>query len=257
MKSSQFFKVLLFLGRPRIVSGSGTPSGLPFSNRYFVVGERWTIRTGYVVYADVPIDPSCPDVDIEWHLPDGNRIGEGESSGDYTVLSNGTLVISNAQLSDAGRYRAVATTEGGTNAAHSDLEVICKRFGVFLYKGTGFLLIGVPDIVPASGSLPDRPFSDRVFGVGQPWVVRNGYNLQADVTINPNCPDVNISWILANGNRVAVGETSGKFGVLNNGTLIIRGTGLADIGSYTAVATTRGGTDDVTSPLKVICKKNQ
>ena len=101
-------------------------TGLPESNRRFGLGQNWVIRKGYTLQADVFINSSCPDVNITWYLPSGDEIRAGETNGRFSVLSNGTLLITGADLGDMGQYRAEAQTEGGISSLSSSLTVQCK-----------------------------------------------------------------------------------------------------------------------------------
>ena len=115
---------------------------------------------------------------------------------------------------------------------------------------------GEPRIVSGTGTLPGLPDSDRYFVAGQDeWAIRNGWTLYADVVIDSRCPDVNITWVLADGSLLEAGQRRGRYSVLTNGTLVVMTTSLIDSGTYAVEAKTEGGTSLVSSQLNVICKK--
>ena len=100
------------------------------------------MRTGFTLRADVITDNTCPNVNVTWTLPNGNRrLGVGESSGRFSVLSNGSLVIRNANLVDRGRYAIEARTTGGADTASSQLNVICKYISGSVVYVVSFFLV--------------------------------------------------------------------------------------------------------------------
>lgn len=62
-------------------------------------------------------------------VPNVGRVDAGGSSGDYEVLSNGTLVIRNSQAEKEGQYRVTIVSSGGSDATNSELSIICKIYG--------------------------------------------------------------------------------------------------------------------------------
>ena len=114
------------VGTPKILPSPKATSDLTFSNRYFEIGQRWIIRTGFRLYGNVVVDRECHNVNVSWRPPGGIFLSEGQSDGRYKILSNGTLVIENASLSNAGRYKVRVSTEGGIDESSSELTVICK-----------------------------------------------------------------------------------------------------------------------------------
>ena len=99
---------------------------IPDANVYSIVGRDWILRKGFSLLAAVYVNSSCPIVNILWHLPDGRRMETGESSGRTSVLSNGSLLISDSQLGDSGEYEAEARTIGGSDFAISSLRILCN-----------------------------------------------------------------------------------------------------------------------------------
>ena len=61
---------------------------------------------------------------IKWRLPDGRRLGAGESEGRFSVLANYSLVVSDIRVSDSGTYRAIANNGAGLSKLKGPVTVI-------------------------------------------------------------------------------------------------------------------------------------
>ena len=67
-----------------------------------------------------------PTPTIRWRLPNGKRIGVGQSYGRARVMDDYTLVLENVQPKDNGKYRAIASNIAGLDKAKGRLTVIGK-----------------------------------------------------------------------------------------------------------------------------------
>jgi len=68
----------------------------------------------------------APSPRVSW-LKDGHRVDAGsELDGVRRMLSNGSLLLGDAQSSDAGRYTCLAQNVAGDASRHFDLQVYCE-----------------------------------------------------------------------------------------------------------------------------------
>lgn len=97
-------------------------------DRFYAAGGGGVmmIQRGGNLHVDVFVDGTCTDVDYVWILLDGSRLRSGETLGKYSVLNNGTLVMSNTDLSLSGEYRVEISNIGGSDTAVSTLTVLCE-----------------------------------------------------------------------------------------------------------------------------------
>ena len=79
------------------------------------------------------INQSCPKANITWQLANGLRVAPRQFVNGAHVLANGTLVVKNVQLVDAGIYTATAFSLGGRDSVNSVLDVVCKTFSIQVY----------------------------------------------------------------------------------------------------------------------------
>jgi hemicentin len=63
---------------------------------------------------------------IVWRLPDGRRLGAGESDGRFSVLANYSLVVTDIRVTDSGTYRAIANNGAGLSKLKGPVTVVGK-----------------------------------------------------------------------------------------------------------------------------------
>ncbi|KAM7380654.1 hypothetical protein PAMP_003933 [Pampus punctatissimus] len=76
-----------------------------------------------------PVSLSCktsgsPPPYMSWVLPDGNILRQGLAvSGGFTIQSNGSLLLLNPSLRDAGHYRCIVVNQYGSDSLSMQLEI--------------------------------------------------------------------------------------------------------------------------------------
>ena len=86
-------------------------------------------------------------------------------------------------------------------------------------------------------------------------LVRKSLSFQSDVYTDRDCPVLNFTWTLPNHVQLSSGESSDKFKILTNGTLVIKSVDLTDQGSYSVEVVSSGGSDSRAFSIDVICNQ--
>ena len=113
--------------RPTIVqpADKSAPSPVPRGDVTYSAGQQAVVVQGRNVRIGVSAY-GRPTPTISWRIPNGKRLGPGQSSGRVRVLDDDTLVIDNAQVEDEGAYRPIASNIAGLAKIKSRLSVIGK-----------------------------------------------------------------------------------------------------------------------------------
>ena len=102
---------------------------------------------------------------------------------------------------------------------------------------------------------PPIPGGNNAIAAGQNVQIHANNSLWIDVNMaKPGIPTATFSWSLPGGETVNSGETSGRFQVHDNGTLVITNIGLGDEGNYKVTASNSAGSDSITSTVTVLSR---
>ncbi|KAL7845623.1 hypothetical protein AOLI_G00238150 [Acnodon oligacanthus] len=173
------------------------------------VGRSMTINCSFEGY---------PAPQITWILPSGAPITTGSQFNKFLHKSDGTLVISNPALSEAGTYRCLGRSGGG-----------------FLERTVVLMAGRKPEINNKYNS---------------PISVVNGESLQLHC-LSTSDP-VRLTWTLPSGVVLNRPQRAGRYAVLPNGTLSIHQASVYDRGSYTCRAANEYGSSLLTIPVIII-----
>ena len=102
---------------------------------------------------------------------------------------------------------------------------------------------------------PPIPGGNNAIVAGQDVQIHANNSLWIDVYMaKPGIPTATFSWSLPGGETVNAGETSGRFQVHDNGTLVITNIGLGDEGDYEVTASNIFHSDSITSSVTVLSR---
>ncbi|XP_016297453.1 immunoglobulin superfamily member 10 [Sinocyclocheilus anshuiensis] len=159
-----------------------------------------------------------PTPQLTWILLNGSPLLSGAQFNKFLHKSDGTLVISNPALSEAGTYRCL-----GRNAAG-------------MVERTVTLM---PGHKPEINNRYNSPVS-----------IMNGQSLHLHCLSNTD--SVHLAWTLPSGMVLNRPQRAGRYAVLPNGTLSIQQTAVHDRGSYTCRASNEYGSSLLTVPVIII-----
>lgn len=154
-------------------------------------------------------------------FPSGNTIATQGEMEKYEILSNGTLIIKNANIKDRGQYLCLAENDHGSDKLFVTLSVV---------------------------AYPSRILEPKMREVKS----------LAGNTVKMGCkaegrPMPTVSWILANGSQVRGPNTEmGRVSVSADGTLVIEQVSVYDRGHYKCIASNAAGADTATVRLQVV-----
>ncbi|XP_016375600.1 matrix-remodeling-associated protein 5-like [Sinocyclocheilus rhinocerous] len=159
-----------------------------------------------------------PTPQLTWILLNGSPLLSGAQFNKFLHKSDGTLVISNPALSEAGTYRCL-----GRNAAG-------------MVERTVTLM---PGHKPEINNRYNSPVS-----------IMNGQSLHLHCLTNTD--SVHLAWTLPSGMVLNRPQRAGRYAVLPNGTLSIQQASVHDRGSYTCRASNEYGSSLLTVPVIII-----
>ncbi|XP_074839430.1 matrix-remodeling-associated protein 5 [Carettochelys insculpta] len=182
------------------------------------VSERITATAGHSINLNCSVHGN-PEPSTSWILPNGTELRSGSYLQRFYHKRDGILHISGLSAVDAGTYRCTARNQGG----YAERVV--------------FLKVGVkPEISNQYNKLVS---------------IINGETLQLHCITQPN-HRAHISWTLPNGMVLDSPQATGRFSLLENGSLTVRNASVFDRGTYLCKAVTEYGTSIMNVPVIVI-----
>ncbi|ROL48904.1 Matrix-remodeling-associated protein 5 [Anabarilius grahami] len=160
-----------------------------------------------------------PTPEITWILPNGTSLLRGTRIFRFNHRFDGTLVIREPTVSEVGRYRCVGRNSAGYVERTVTLEPNRK-----------------PDIVNQHSSLVS---------------IINGENLQLNC-LSAGHPFPKLTWTLPNGVVLTRPQATGRYAVLNNGTLTVQRTSVYDRGMYVCQTVNEHGSSSLSVSVIVI-----
>uniref|UniRef100_A0A8C1YMD2 Matrix-remodelling associated 5b n=1 Tax=Cyprinus carpio TaxID=7962 RepID=A0A8C1YMD2_CYPCA len=160
-----------------------------------------------------------PSPEITWILPNGTSLLRGISIFRFHHRFDGTLVIRDPSVSEIGRYRCVGRNSVGYVERTVTLESNRK-----------------PEITNKYSSLVS---------------IINGENLHLNC-LSGGQPLPKLTWTLPNGVILTRPQTTGRYSVLNNGTLAVQRTSVYDRGMYLCQTTNEHGSSSLSVSVIVI-----
>ncbi|XP_041920317.1 immunoglobulin superfamily member 10 isoform X2 [Alosa sapidissima] len=161
-----------------------------------------------------------PRPDITWMLPNGTRLSaESERGSQHHLSGDGTFVIYNPGKVDAGKYRCAAKNSVGYIEKLIVLEVGQKPYILTRPRGVIRSVAGDPLYLHCLADGSPRP---------------------------------GVSWTLPGGLVLTQPQSTGRYRLMENGTLLIRDTVLHDRGSYHCRARNSAGDALLTVPVVIV-----
>lgn len=182
--------------------------------------ERVVTQLGKTTVLNCSADGN-PAPDIIWTLSNGTQLTAGPNRGHHQhhLGSDGTFVIYNPNKGDAGKYRCAAKNKVGYIEKLIILEVGQKPYILTRPRGI---------IRSMSG--------ERLF-----------LHCLADGSPRPN-----ILWTVPGGHVISRSQVTGRYQLMDNGTLVIHQTYLHDRGNYVCHAKNNIGNAVLTVPVIII-----
>ncbi|KAI5093073.1 immunoglobulin superfamily member 10 [Silurus meridionalis] len=181
--------------------------------------ERVVTRLGKTTVLNCSADGNPPP-DMIWTLPNGTQLTGGSKRGSqYHLGSDGTFVIYNPSKGDAGKYRCAAKNKVGYIEKLIILDVGQRPY--ILTRPRGII----------------RSVS------GEPLYL----HCLADGSPRPN-----IIWTVPGGQVISRSQITGRYQLMDNGTLVIHQTNLHDRGNYMCRAKNNVGDAVLTVPVIII-----
>lgn len=171
-----------------------------------------------------PLSLNCsiegkPTPEITWILPDGTSLLKGTGVFRFNHRFDGTLFIREPTVSEVGRYRCVGRNSAGYVERIVTLESVRK-----------------PDIINQYSSLVS---------------IINGENLLLNC-MSAGYPSPKLTWTLPNGVVLTRPQATGRYAVLNNGTLSVQRTSVYDRGMYVCQTINEFGSSSLSVSVIVI-----
>ncbi|KAI4882907.1 hypothetical protein NFI96_019293 [Prochilodus magdalenae] len=160
-----------------------------------------------------------PNPQITWILPNGTSLLRGTSIFRFHHMPDGSLVIREPSLSEAGAYRCV----GHNSAGYVERKVTLE-----------------------SGKKPDisNKYSSLVS-------IINGENLKLNC-LSSGSPLPKLTWTLPNGVLLTRPQKMGRYAVFDNGTLTVHQASVYDRGTYVCKSTNEYGSSSLSVAVIVI-----
>lgn len=180
--------------------------------------ERLVTRVGRAAVLNCSADGQ-PAPEIIWILPNKTRFGgERDSGSRYRLGKDGTLVIHNSRREDAGKYRCAAKNQAGYIEKVIVFEVFQKPYILTRPRGMIRCVSGEPLYLHC---------------------LTDGRK-------------ASISWIMPGGHALDRPQVSGRYHLMENGTLVIRETTINDGGNYVCQAKNEVGVALLTVPVIIM-----
>ncbi|KAL4647022.1 immunoglobulin superfamily member 10 [Arapaima gigas] len=160
-----------------------------------------------------------PMPEISWLFPNGTRVTGSSHGIRYQLGNDGTLRLYNPGKEDAGKYRCAAKNSVGYIEKLIVLEVGRKPYILTRPKGVIRSISGEPLYLHCLADGSPRP---------------------------------HIRWTLPGGRVLSGPQTSGRYLLLENGTLIVRDSTFHDRGNYLCGAKNEAGEDLLAVPVIVV-----
>ncbi|XP_010395850.4 immunoglobulin superfamily member 10 [Corvus cornix cornix] len=179
--------------------------------------EKIIVKPGKTITLNCSVDGNPPP-DISWMLPNGTWFSSSIRTSQFFTGSNGTLTINNPERHQAGRYRCAARNKVGYIEKLMVLEVAQK-----------------PNILTRPAGL--------VKGVsGEPLSLH---------CLAEGSPKPRMAWTLPGGRVLDRPQVSGRYLLLENGTLVIGAASAHDAGNYVCRAHNDAGDSSLSIPVTV------
>ncbi|XP_036706923.1 immunoglobulin superfamily member 10 [Balaenoptera musculus] len=183
------------------------------------LNEKIVAQLGKSTALNCSVDGNPPP-EIIWILPNGTQLfPSGPKNSQYLIASNGSFIISKTTRDDAGKYRCAARNKVGYIEKLIVLEIGQKPVIVTYARGTVYSISG--------DTLSLRCVSD-------------------------GSPKPRIKWTVPSGYVIDRPQTSGKYILHENGTLVIKEATAYDRGSYVCKAQNSIGHALITIPVMVV-----
>ncbi|XP_060730512.1 immunoglobulin superfamily member 10 [Tachysurus vachellii] len=181
--------------------------------------ERLITRLGKTTVLNCSADGNPPP-DMIWTLPNGTQlIGRHNMGSHHHLGSDGTFVIHNPSKGDAGKYRCAAKNKMGYIEKLIILEVGQKPYILTRPRGIIRSVSGEPLFLHCLADGSPRP---------------------------------NILWTVPGGHVISRSQITGRYQLMDNGTLVIHQTNLHDRGNYMCRAKNNVGDALLTVPVIIV-----
>ncbi|XP_044107539.1 immunoglobulin superfamily member 10 [Neovison vison] len=180
--------------------------------------EKIVAQLGKSTALNCSVDGNPPP-EIIWILPNGTQFPNEPQTSQYLIASNGSFIISKTTRDDAGKYRCAARNKVGYIEKLIVLEIGQKPVILTYALGTVYCITGEsPSLHCASDGSP-KPHTK--------WTTPSGYIIDRP-------------------------QSSGKYVLHENGTLVIKEATAYDRGNYVCTAQNSIGHALVTVPVMVV-----
>ncbi|XP_032201171.1 immunoglobulin superfamily member 10 [Mustela erminea] len=180
--------------------------------------EKIVAQLGKSTALNCSVDGNPPP-EIIWILPNGTRFPNEPQTSQYLIASNGSFIISKTTRDDAGKYRCAARNKVGYIEKLIVLEIGQKPVILTYALGTVYCITGEsPSLHCASDGSP-KPHTK--------WTTPSGYIIDRP-------------------------QSSGKYILHENGTLVIKEATAYDRGNYVCTAQNSIGHALITVPVMVV-----
>ncbi|GAA6092707.1 immunoglobulin superfamily member 10 [Tachysurus ichikawai] len=180
--------------------------------------ERLMTRLGKTTVLNCSADGNPPP-DMIWTLPNGTQLIGRHMGSHHHLGSDGTFVIHNPSKGDAGKYRCAAKNKIGYIEKLIILEVGQKPYILTRPKGIIRSVSGEPLFLHCLADGNPRP---------------------------------NILWTVPGGHVISRSQITGRYQLMDNGTLVIHQTNLHDRGNYMCRAKNNVGDALLTVPVIIV-----
>ncbi|XP_076837393.1 immunoglobulin superfamily member 10 [Brachyhypopomus gauderio] len=181
--------------------------------------ERLVTQLGKTTVLNCSADGQ-PAPDIFWTLPNGTQVTRGSNRGSQYQMSNdGTFVIHNPSKEDAGKYRCAAKNKVGYIEKLIVLEVGQKPYILTRPRG----------------------------------IIRNIYGESLYLhCLADGSPRPSVFWTIPGGHVLSRPRSTGRYQVMDNGTLVVHQSNLHDRGNYVCRAKNPSGEAVLSVPVVIL-----